>query len=110
MLGVTVALRAKGGFPRETPVLVAFKLLLHPLLVWTLLSMFGNFDPLWVYAAVLMAALPPALTSFVFATQYRVGLDRASACILVGTACSLFTLTALLWLIRAGRMPADLFP
>lgn len=110
VLGVTVALRSKAAFPREAPMLVIFKLILHPLIVWVLLSMFGNFDPQWVYAAVLMAALPPALTSFVFATQYRIGLDRASACILLGTTCSLFTLTALLWLIRSGRMPADLFP
>lgn len=110
VLGVSVALRSGGGFPREAPALVFFKLILHPLIVWLLLSMFGNFDPTWVYAAVLMAALPPALTSFIFATQYKVGLDRASACILLGTACSLLTLTALLWFIRTGRMPADLFP
>ncbi|WP_342362474.1 AEC family transporter [Terrarubrum flagellatum] len=110
VLGVTVALRAKAGFPREAPALVFIKLVIHPLMVWLLLSVFGDFDPLWVYAAVLMAALPPALTSFVFATQYKVGLDRASACIMLGTACSLLTLTGLLWLIRTGRMPADLFP
>ncbi|MET0606143.1 MAG: AEC family transporter [Beijerinckiaceae bacterium] len=109
VLGVTVAIRSGAGFTRDIPPLVFIKLVVHPMIVWLLLSSFGVFDPAWVYAAVLMAALPPALTSFVFASQYKVGLDRASATILLGTALSLFTLTALLWLIRTGRMPADLF-
>ncbi len=109
VLGVTVALRS-GGFTRDVPWLVVIKLIAHPLIVWLLLSIAGDFDPVWVQAAVLMAALPPALTSFVFATQYKVGLDRASATILLGTAMSLFTLTALLWLIRSGNLPHDLFP
>ena len=110
LLGVTVALRPIRKLPSEVPALVAIKLVLHPLLVWVLLSAFGNFDPVWVYAAVIMAALPPALNIFVISTQYRIGLERASACILVGTMVSVVTLTGFLWLVKTGRMAADLFP
>jgi malonate transporter and related proteins len=110
LLGVTVALRPLGRLPAEVPILVAVKLLLHPLLVWVLLSAVGDFEPAWIYAAVLMAALPPALNIFVIATQYDIGVERASACVLAGTAASLVTLTAFLWFIRTGRMPHDLFP
>jgi predicted permease len=78
--------------------------------VWLLLSAFGDFDPTWSYAAVLMAALPPALNIFVISTQYNVGVDRASACVLLGTMASILTLTAFLWVIKTGRMPSDLFP
>jgi malonate transporter len=110
LLGVTVALRPLGRLPREIPALVVIKLVLHPLLVWTLLSALGDFGATWTYAAVVMAALPPALNIFVISTQYNVGLERASACVLIGTLVSMVTLTAFLWLIKTGRMPYDLFP
>ena len=76
MLGVTVALRPLGRLPREVPKLVFIKLVLHPLIVWVLLSALGDFGPTWTYAAIVMAALPPALNLFVIASQYNVG-DRA---------------------------------
>jgi malonate transporter and related proteins len=110
LLGVTVALRPLGRIPGEVPPLVFIKLVLHPLLIWVLLSAFGRFDPVWIYAAVLMAALPPALNIFVIATQYNIGVERASACVLVGTLASMATLTTFLWFIKTGRMPPDLFP
>lgn len=110
LLGVTVALQPLRRMPGELPALVAIKLLLHPVLVWLLLSALGDFSAPWVYAAVIMAALPPALNIFVISTQYRVGVERASACILVGTIVSTLTLTGFLWLVKTGRMAADLFP
>jgi malonate transporter and related proteins len=110
LLGVTVALRPLGRIPGEVPTLVFVKLVLHPLLVWTLLSALGDFGATWTYAAVVMAALPPALNIFVISTQYDVGVERASACVLLGTLASMITLTAFLWFIKTGRMPYDLFP
>jgi len=110
LLGVTVALRPLKAMPGEVPLLVIIKLVLHPLLVWVLLSALGNFPDNWIFAAVIMAALPPALNIFVISTQYKVGVERASACILVGTLVSMVTLTGFLWLVKTGRMTADLFP
>jgi malonate transporter len=110
LLGVTVALRAFERIPAEVPTLVTIKLVLHPLLVWVLMSALGNFDPTWAFAGILMAALPPALNIFVLSTQYNVGVERASACVLVGTLASMVTLTAFLWFIKTGRMAPDLFP
>lgn len=110
LLGVTVALRPMKQMPAELPALVAIKLLLHPLLVWLLLAGIGGFQGPWVFAAIIMAALPPALNIFVISTQYKIGVERASACILVGTIVSTVTLTGFLWLVKTGRMPTDLFP
>lgn len=110
LLGVTVALRPMGQILGEVPALVFIKLVLHPLLVWVLLSLAGDFGPVWTYTAVVMAALPPALNIFVISTQYNVGVERASACVLLGTLVSMATLTAFLWLTKTGRMPYDLFP
>ncbi len=110
LLGVTVAMRPMGRIPGEVPALVLIKLVLHPLLLWVLLSALGDFGQTWTYAAVTMAALPPALNIFVISTQYNVGVERASACVLLGTVVSMVTLTALLYVISTGILPYDLFP
>jgi hypothetical protein len=110
LLGVTVALRPMEKMPAEVPALIGIKLILHPILILVLLSAVGDFQPAWVFAAMIMAALPPALNIFVISTQYGVGVERASASILVGTIAAMVTLTAFLWLIREGYMPHDLFP
>lgn len=102
MLGVTLALNAGRRVPREVPALVAIKLVVHPLLAALLLHLVGGVPPVWVAAGVTMAALPPALNIFIVSAQYRVGLERAAACVLVGTVAASVTLTAFLWWLRAG--------
>jgi malonate transporter len=109
VLGVTVALRPLKKIPREVPPLAAVKLALHPILVFLLLSLFGPFDQIWVYTAVLMAALPPALNVFVFARQYDVWVEQASSAVLVGTLVSVVTLTTVMWMVKTGTLPALLF-
>ncbi|HST94295.1 MAG TPA: AEC family transporter [Microvirga sp.] len=110
ILGVTVALRPLLRIPGEVPALVFTKLVLHPLVLWVLLSALGDFGATWTYAALTMAALPPALNIFVISTQYNVGVERASACVLLGTVVSMVTLTTLLYVISTGILPYDLFP
>ena len=110
ILGVTVALRPLWRIPAGVPTLAVIKLIVHPLLIWVLLSAVGDFGAVWTYAAITMAGLPPALNIFVIATQYNTGVERASACVLIGTLASMITLTGLLLLIRLGALPYDLFP
>jgi len=102
VMGVTVALRPVRGFARETPPLLLVKLILHPLLVWLVMNWVGGFDPIWVSTAVLMAALPPALNTFVMARQYNVYVERASNLIMAGTVASVFTVTALLYVLTTS--------
>ena len=108
-LGVTVALRPLQKMPWEIPFTTAVKLLLHPVLVFLLLSVLGPFEQYWVETAVLMAALPPALNVFVFARQYDVWVEQASSAVLVGTLVSVVTLTTVMWLVRTGSLPPLLF-
>ncbi len=108
-LGVTVALRPLKKMPWEVPFLVAVKLMLHPVLVFLLLSLFGPFELTWVYTAVLMAALPPALNVFVFARQYDSWVAQASGAVLVGTLVSVITLTSVMWMVKTGTLPPLLF-
>ena len=109
-MGVTVALRPVRRLPIETPFLLVVKLIVHPLAVWVLLSWIGNFSREWMFTAVLMASLPPALNVFVIANQYKVYVERASTAILLGTLGSVLTVTALLVLMAETRIPYDLFP
>lgn len=107
-LGVTVALRPLQRMPWEVPALVAVKLLVHPVLALLLLSLFAPFEQSWVYTAVLMAALPPALNVFVLARQYETWVEQASSSVLFGTMASVVTLTAVMWLVKNGVLPHDL--
>jgi malonate transporter and related proteins len=103
-LGVTVALRPLKQVPFEVPLHLLMKLVLHPLIVWGILTWIGGFEQVWVYTAVLMASLPPALNVFVMARQYDVYVEQASTGILLGTIVSVFTVTGLLVLITSGGL------
>jgi hypothetical protein len=105
VLGVTVALRPLDRMPWEVPFLVAIKLAIHPVIVLVLLSLLGPFSEAWVAAAVLMAALPPALNVFVMARQYDSWVAQASGSVLLGTLASVVTLTAVMWLVKTHGLP-----
>ena len=75
-----------------------------------MLSAIGHFSEVWVYSAVLLAALPTATNVFVIAQQYGVWVERASATVLVRTCLSVASVTALLYLITTGMLPPDLLP
>lgn len=109
-MGVTLALRPLTRVPNELVPIALLKLVLHPALCYVVLSLIGDFDPTWVFAAVLLAALPTATNVFVIAQQYDVWVQRASASVLLTTVMSVATVTGLLYLIRSGRLAADLFP
>ncbi len=109
-LGVTVALRPLKRLPLELGPLLGLKLLVHPVIALTSLSIFGGFSPVWTQTALLMASLPPALNCFVLARQYHTYLEEASAAVLVGTLSSVVTVTAMLYLLREQMIPLDLFP
>jgi malonate transporter and related proteins len=104
-LGVTVALRPLERMPPEVPLLPIVKLVVHPVLVLVLLPLFGSFSETWVSTAVLMAALPPALTAYVFARHYDTWIEQASGVVLFGTLFSVVTLTIVMWLVQSHALP-----
>ena len=108
-LGVTVATRPLKRVPTELPFLIFVKLVMHPALVFAILSWIGGFQRIWVETAVLMACLPPAATIYVLATQYDTYVLRASSAILLGTAASVPTVTGVLYLIAHDLLPFGLF-
>lgn len=109
-MGVTLALRPLNRVPTEMLPIALLKLIVHPLLCYVVLSAVGNFSPAWLFSAVLLAGLPTATNVFVIAQQYGVWVQRASASVLITTCLSVVTVTGLLYLIRNGILPPDLFP
>jgi predicted permease len=109
VLGVTVALRPMPRLTPDVPAIIPVKLILHPLIVFFVLAWLGPFTEAWTYAAILMAALPPALNVFVLARQYDVWLKEASGSVLLGTLVSVVTLTGVMYLLKSGLIPATPF-
>lgn len=110
VMGVTLALRPLKRRPVELSYIVPIKLLLHPVLMYLALSLAGDFDPVWTFTAVLLAALPTATNVFVLAQQYQAWIERASASVLVTTVLSVVTVSLLLYGITSGALPPDPFP
>ena len=108
-MGVTVALRPLKRVPWELPGILFVKLIIHPIIVVVMLNLIGVNDPVWVSTAILMAALPPALNVFILAQQYDTYVQRASSSVLIGTVVSVFTVTAVLFLVKEGLVPTNLF-
>ena len=63
-MGVTAALKPLKRIPLELTWLVPIKLLLHPLLMYLLVSRLPGVPDTWLHVAVLMAALPSATNVF----------------------------------------------
>jgi len=78
--------------------------------MYFVLSYVGDFEPVWVFAAVLLASLPTATNVFVIAQQYGVWVERATACVLVTTVVSVLTVSALLYGVTTGLLPPDWWP
>jgi len=104
VMGVTAALRPLKRVPPELMYLVPIKLFVHPLLMYIVLSQLPGLDPVWLYSAVLLAALPTATNVFVIAQQYHVWEERASSAVVISTAVSVFTVTSYLYLSTTGKL------
>ena len=109
-MGVTLALRPLKRIPVEIPYIVPAKLIILPVLMYFYLSFTGNYPEVWVATALLLAALPTATNVFVIAQQYSTWQERASATVLITTVISVVTVSGLLYLIKSGAFPTDLFP
>jgi len=106
-MGVTIAQRPMTRFPTELPFLVFIKLLIHPAIMVVVMVLFGQFDPVWIYTAILMASLPTAANVYVMAQENNVYTERASAMILVTTILSVFTVSTLLHLVTNDLIPVS---
>ncbi len=104
-MGATLALRPLKRVPKELYLIVSLKLLVQPFMIYAMLNLTGDFPPVWIHTAMLMAALPTATNVFVIAQQYGVWVERASSSILATTLFSILTLTLWLYAMTNGLIP-----
>ena len=80
---------------RETAAIAVVKLLLLPALVFALARLLG-LGPADTAVAVTMAALPTGANAFILARRYATGADRSGSAVVITTALSVLTLSALI--------------
>jgi malonate transporter and related proteins len=92
--GVLVRYRI-GGDLRIIGLVCLVSLVLHPAIVWTLGQAAGLSTPA-LRSAVMTAAMPPGVNTYIFAAMYGVAMRVAASSVLIATALSV--VTAWLWL------------
>jgi len=83
----------------EASLATAIKLLLQPLLAACVLPLFVDLTSVPGQAALILAALPTGANAFVLARQFDIAVEQNTAAVLLSTALSVITVSALLvWL------------
>ena len=99
-LGATLAGREVAGGAAEVSYMTLMKLAVHPAALFLATTLLFAVDPLWATAALLGSALPIAANVFIVARQYDVYVARTSSAILVSTAVSMISVSALLLVLN----------
>ena len=85
----------------EALMVSAVSLLALPALAWTLAQDVFGLPPEFVRAIVILAAMPPGLNGYVFASLYDRAVGTAANAMLIGTVLSIGTITFWLALLAA---------
>jgi malonate transporter and related proteins len=101
LFAIGASLASKSAERLSVAVWLSFaKLVLHPAFVAVALILLFPVDPYTAAVAVSAAALPVAGNVYILAQHYGVAPQRVSASILVSTAASILTVTAVLVLVQ----------
>ena len=73
-----------------------------PALVYLLASRVFDIEPLWMMVAVMMAAQPTGVMTYIFAEKYKVGQAIATTSIFLSTSLSMVTLSVILFPVRCA--------
>jgi malonate transporter and related proteins len=90
------------GALRPALVMVALKLIGHPLAVWLLATLVFDVPQLWANVVILIAALPVGVNVYVVATRYEAGQAESAAAIVISNILSVVTLPLVLIWLGAG--------
>lgn len=101
-LGVSLAGYSLKGSWTGMFAIIGLKMLLMPLLVFSLVHYVVTIPPLWAQVAVLFAAMPTGANAFVFAQRNEEAVAAVSGAITLGTALAALSAAILLYLMDAG--------
>ncbi|HBB80163.1 transporter [Stutzerimonas xanthomarina] len=98
-LGLFLAQPQPSGPVRGVWPLVLLKLIVQPALTWYFAAVVFELEPLWVYSALLLSALPTGTGPYMLAEFYGREGWRVSRVVLLSTLGSLVTLSICLYLL-----------
>ncbi|UYN96162.1 MAG: AEC family transporter [Enhydrobacter sp.] len=99
MAGASLAHVGLKGHWRAAAAASVFKLALLPLMVWLAGRHLFALDPLWLTVAILNAAMPAGANVYLVAQLYRTGVGLSTNAVVISTAASVVTLSAVLLLL-----------
>jgi len=100
-MGASLAAYPWRGDLSPALVLTTLKLLVHPLLVWLVATKVLGLEGLWVSVAVVLAAMPTAVNTYLFAARYDAAPRVAAKTVLLSSMLAVVTVSALLVLLGA---------
>ena len=101
-MGASAAVFRVSGMDLTTPAVLLIKLIVHPLIAYLLLTWIGGFKPVWIGAAVLAAALPPAANVLGIARLYSTYVGETARALFYGLVLSIITITGVLIFLPVG--------
>lgn len=87
-----------GAFTQQIFILLFLKNLFHPLLAFCLGKFVFHLSPFWLVTASLMAAMPTARNSGLFAQRYGLDVQRANTLIVLSTFTAFVVINIILYL------------
>ena len=104
LFAMGLALRRYGvlGDLRMSAVIAALKLLVHPFIVWLLVTFVVPMPPVFAAVAVLFAAMPCGINAYLLAERFRVGVSAAAGAVTLSTSLSILTISFWLWMTGVG--------
>ncbi len=84
----------------QASAMTLLKLIIHPLIAWTIMVPILHVDPVFARYGVLLAAMPSGINAYVFATYYNRGTNVAANTLLLSTVAAAVTVSA--WLALWG--------
>lgn len=100
-MGAGLARYGLGGDTRLLSSVVVLKLLVFPVLVFSLGTFVLGIEPLWVGVATVLAACPCGVNAYLLAERYRLAQGITSGAILISSILAVLTTTLFVWLVTA---------
>jgi len=97
--GLTLRRHGLGGDRPLLSLVLALKLIVHPLLVFVLAHHVFGLPPVWVGVATVLAGCPCGVNAYLLAERYKVGLGISSGAVAASTVLSVVTTTVIVWLV-----------
>jgi predicted permease len=83
-------------------VIVALKLVAHPLIVFLLVRHVLELPPVFAGVAVVFASMPCGINSYLLAERYRAGVPATAGAVSLSTTVAIVSISFWLWMVGVG--------